>query len=303
MLVLAIAAIVLTTTSCRKAFQEKQYVTIETNQTAFVIPLEGANKKNQGKFDSEAFLEENKVAAKRIEIPTRWHSTGRTNASGKWIPTVKVITVDRTPVTKKWLKKANDLNVESMESISFGVGVTVTCAVPEEYTSKFLYHYNGKALAVVVESDVRPFIQGVLTSEFGTRLLENCQKNRKEVYSKMRLKTKEYFAQYGIEIKQIAAVGGFTYESAKIQAAIDAKFESAQKVISSKNEVAAANNFLKAGKAIKAQKELEADLGIQEALAESIRKGTYLKNVTTLVIGDGNTDMTDVYHAKKMAGH
>ena len=295
---LMFAFVALFMSSCRKPYQEKIYKTVDPNETAFVLPLEGANKSNQAKFESEDYLEENKVAAKRIEIPTRWHQSGRWEYEGKWIPTVRVVIVDRAPVTKKWLTKKNDLNVESKESIAFGVGVTVTAAIPEEYASRFLYRYSGKSLEKVVETDIRPFIQGVLTQEFGTRDLETCQLQRKQVYETMRDKTKKYFKEYGIEILQIGAVGGFEYESPKIQAAIDAKFQSAQTVLSSKNEVEAAQNFLKAAKAIKAQKELEADLGIKEAIAEGIRTGK-LPVPTTLVL-DGNMSLMDIYATTKL---
>lgn len=303
LLLLIIATVVaLGFTSCRKPYQEKIYQTIEPNETAFVLPLEGKNKANQGKFDSEDYLEKNKVAAKRIEIPTRWHQSGRWNADGKWIPTVRVVIVDRAPVTKKWLTKKNDLNVESKESIAFGVGVTVTAAIPEELASRFLYRYSGKTLEKVVETDIRPFIQGVLTQEFGTRDLATCQESRKEVYQTMREKTKKYFHDYGIEILQIGAVGGFEYESPKIQAAIDAKFQSAQTVISSKNEVAAANNFLKAASAIKKQKDLEADLGIKDAIADAIRAGKFLpSNLRVLVIGGDDAGLMELYGANQLS--
>lgn len=303
LLLLTLGSIMASFSSCIKLYQEKIYQTIEPNETAFVLPLEGDNKAQQGKFDSEDYLEKNKVAAKRIEVPTRWHSSGRLSSSGKYIPTVRIVIVDRAPVTRKWLyseKKNNDLNVESKESIAFGVGVTITASIPEKYASKFLYRYSGKELDDVVEQDIRPFIQGVLTQEFGTRDLSFCQEERKVVYQVMRDKTKKYFANYGIEILQIGAVGGFQYESPKIQAAIDAKFESAQKVISAQNEVDAANLFVKSASAIKKQKDLEAEMEIKEALAEAIRKGKLLpQGLKTLVIGS-DSDLMQVYGATKL---
>ena len=43
------------------------YDEVQPNESAYVIPLEGATKTNQGKFDSVSFLEEKKVAAKRSD--------------------------------------------------------------------------------------------------------------------------------------------------------------------------------------------------------------------------------------------
>jgi hypothetical protein len=39
------------------------------NESAFFIPDVGANKETQGGFGSEAYLQENKIPAKRFEIP------------------------------------------------------------------------------------------------------------------------------------------------------------------------------------------------------------------------------------------
>lgn len=289
-------------TSCRKPYQEKMYVNIEASQTAFVLPLEGENESKQGKLDSESYLESNKVAVKRIQIPTRWHKTGRWffGYSGQWIPTVKVIIVDRKPETKKWTGRENDINVESKESIAFGIGVTVTASVPEHSTAKFLYQYSGKSLETVVESDIRPFIQSVLTSEFGNLKLEACQASRALINKNMVDIVSKHFKQYGIEIKQLGIVGGFTYESESIQASIDSKFNSAQKVISSENEVAAANNFLKAANAIRKQKEVANEELMNEAIAEGIKSGRFLSNLNTLVVGNKSTSLIDLFAAKNL---
>ena len=85
-----------------KPYNKPDVVVIEPNETAFVIPLEGASKSNQASFDSIEFLNEAKVATKRIEVAKRWLKTGRLPASGEYIPTARVITVSRTPVTREW---------------------------------------------------------------------------------------------------------------------------------------------------------------------------------------------------------
>lgn len=288
-------------TSClRKPYQEKIYQTVEASQTAFVLPLEGANKTKQGKLDSESYLEDNKVAAKRVEVPTRWHQSGRYLFQGKWIPTVRVIVVERKPVTKKWTGKLNDINVESQESISFGIGVTVTASIPEHTASKFLYHYSGKSLETVVETDIKPYIQSVLTAEFGSRNLEKCQQSRADINYNMIEKVSKHFSEYGIEIKQLGIVGGFTYESTSIQKGIDEKFNSAQKVISSKNEVLAANNFLKAAQAIRKQKEVANEEVMNNAIAKGIESGRFLQNLNTLVVDGKSTSLIDLFAAKNL---
>lgn len=64
-----------------KDYDVAEYVEIGNSETAFVIELED----NEGaRFDSTAAVEEARVAARRIQIPHRWHSTGRMWSSGEW---------------------------------------------------------------------------------------------------------------------------------------------------------------------------------------------------------------------------
>jgi len=78
-----------------------EFIEVKPSETAFVIPLEG-DTKAQGKFNSEKYLIDKKVAAKRIYLPLRKVDTGRFWWQYAWVPTVKVITVDRKPITFEW---------------------------------------------------------------------------------------------------------------------------------------------------------------------------------------------------------
>ena len=82
-------------------YQEEKYVDVDANSTAYVIPME-AGTKDQTKLKSEAYYEQNKVSIKRIYTQTQWHSKGIMWYSGEWIPSTKVIIVNRTPVTREW---------------------------------------------------------------------------------------------------------------------------------------------------------------------------------------------------------
>lgn len=286
---IAVVAVAMMFTSCR-TYQEEVYVEIEPNETAFLIPLEEGTQESQSKLDSEDYLEENKVSAKRITIPTRFHQTGRLRISGKWIPAMRVIKVDRTPVTREWTaangtgtsgNKKEDIEVESKESIGFGIGITTTSTIPEEWASKFLYNYNGKTLADVMDNDVRAYIQNILTSEFGILDLSECQESRKAIYDTMRVRTTEYFASMGIKILNIGAAGQFEYTDEAIQISINEKFASEMKIETSNNLVKAANNFAKAASNIEKQKKLdaeilnlEADAALKMGLAEGFKNGT-----------------------------
>lgn len=304
---LTLLALVVTMSSCRKSYQENIYETIEPNETAFVIPLEEGSEDNQGKLKSEDYLMNKKVATKRIYIPTQWHQTGRRSYRGKWIKSVRVIKVNRAPVTREWTapdgtgtsgNKKEDIEVESQESIGFGIGITATGSIPEEWAAKFLYNYSGKTLAQVMDTDVRGYIQNILTSEFGSRMLSQCQAERKDVFELMRKQTTDYFAQMGVRIMNIGAAGQFNYLDVRIQTSINEKFASEMKKTTAENEVAAARKFAAAANAIKAQKTLDADMEIKASLAEAIREGR-LPVPETLVLGEGQTLM-DIYAISKL---
>ena len=88
-------------TACRKPYDKPEFMTIEASQTAFLIPLVG-DTTNQGVFESEALLNDAKVATKEIQIPHRWVQTGRQSWSGEWRPSATVIVVERKPVYRSW---------------------------------------------------------------------------------------------------------------------------------------------------------------------------------------------------------
>src|SRR4030095_8228328 len=81
---------------CVRSYDAPEYVEVETDETAFVLPLEG-DTSQQSKFQSARFLEEKKVSTKRVRISHRWNQTGRLSSAGQWIPAVKVIKVKRSP--------------------------------------------------------------------------------------------------------------------------------------------------------------------------------------------------------------
>ncbi len=262
-------------TSCIGPYKKEMSVEIAPNETAFVIPLEQGNE-NQGKFGSEKYLSEKKVAAKRIILPQRKRSTGRMWWSYEYIPTVRVIRVDRSPVTREWTDASNtgtnskkqDVEVESSESIGFGIGVTVTASIPEEWAAKFLYNYNGRSLSEVIDYNVRSYVQDLLTGEFGSRDLSKCQKERAAIFAIMKKETADFFASRGIRIDNIGAAGEFAYKDQAIQDAINAKFTAKMKVEAAQNEVEAANKFMTARKSIEAQKLLDAKINLMNSQAD-----------------------------------
>src|SRR6516162_8972706 len=84
--------------TCIRPYDVPEFVEVDSSESAFLIPLEG-DTANQAAFQSVEFLKEKKVAAKRVQIAHRWIATGFAPRSGKWMPTVRLIKVDRRPVT------------------------------------------------------------------------------------------------------------------------------------------------------------------------------------------------------------
>ena len=131
--VVGVSAASFTLNGCVRPYDTPEYVEVETDETAFVLPLEG-DTAQQAKFQSAKFLEEKKVSAKRVQISHRWSQTGRQSSTGKWIPAVKVIRVKRSPVTREWTAEANSgtarvdqaVWVESQDSVGFSMGYSST---------------------------------------------------------------------------------------------------------------------------------------------------------------------------------
>ena len=236
-------------TGCMKPYMEEKFVDIEPNQTAFVVPLEGASKSNQGKFESVEFLEEKKVAAKRITIPRRYRSTGRMWFDAEIIDTVRVITVDRSPVSRRWTDV--DLSVitpsdeciwvESQDSIGFGLGVTITAAVLEDDTAKFLYMFpSGKSLSQIVDQEIKAYVQQILARDFGKLDLKDCKVKKAEIFATARSESTTFFKEtYGITITTLGHSGGLTYENKEIQDAINENYVAEMSIEKRENEALA----------------------------------------------------------------
>lgn len=261
----------------------EELVEIKSNETAFMIKLEGDSKTGQAKFMSEEFLEQNKVATKRISIPHRKRSTGNNSNDYEWIATAKLVTVDRTPVSREWTSsektgtsnKNEGIKVESVESIDFSIGVVMTASIPEDKAAKFLYNYAGKALRDVADQDIRTYVQAGLSREFGVRSLIDGQHQKKEIFDKVLVDTRAHFADLGVVINNLGYAEGMTYSDPGIQKAINETYAAQQSVEKAKAKVQeatqmrlAAEEFAKAREAQVAKTQLEIEMLKAQAMVE-----------------------------------
>lgn len=201
--------------------------TVGPNETAFLIPLEGDSTK-QAKFESVDFLKTHKVMSKQIEIPVRQYDTGRMPWDFKWIPTVRLITVDRSLVTREWIegstdndKKNDALSVASLESINFHLGVNLTAYITEEDAPTYLYWHGTKKLEEVVDTNVRGYLQGVMSDEFGKLRLEDGKVRKASIFTAANTMTITKFKEVGITISYVGSAKGFMYDDPLIQARIN----------------------------------------------------------------------------------
>lgn len=228
----------LATTACFGPAEVLPIEEIQPNETAFVVPLEGASKAGQARFMSLEYLEENKVQSKRVVIPVRKREIGRAPWDYEWIPTLKVIKVDRMPVTREWTRdketgtsgRNEAIAVESLDSINFKVGVNITALVTEDDAAKFLYYFAGKPLHDVMDQNIRGFIQSMLSREFGQCELTKCRGQKKVIFDKTFAETREHFSGMGVTVTNMGLSEGLIYDNPAIQQSIDRVFQAERDV-------------------------------------------------------------------------
>lgn len=219
---------------CRP-FDVPEYQEIQTSETGFLIPLEG-NLGDQTTFDSEKYLDERKLATKRVRIPHVWKPTGRLPWQGEWIPIVRLIKVDRSPITREWTPDVKSgtngrdeaIWIESRDSVGFSVGFSCTAHITAEDTSRFLYMYQSQSLAQMLDSEVRARIQEISADVAGEYDLDELRAKKNEMIERIRKEVIPFFQKRGVTITTIGMFHGFTYENPKIQQAIDEAFVAQQ---------------------------------------------------------------------------
>lgn len=218
---------------CRP-YDKPEFKKIEASQTAFLIPLEGKTSK-QDKFMSEEFLEQSKIATKRIQIHHKWIKEGRNIVfeKGKHVATEELIVVERKPETREWTEqqttgtsaKNEGIVAESKESIGFMARMNVSAQIEEVDASRFLYRYNNKKLSDVLDTEIRAKIESRFVEECSKRTLEDILLNKEQIMKSVRDFIIPYFKDNGVTITVVGLKGEFTYLNPSIQENIDAKFK------------------------------------------------------------------------------
>lgn len=271
---LSMILVVSTFVGCNKRpFDVPTYVDVKSNESVFLIPASTTETNKQATFDpskadakssdqttpgfmTEEFYKKTLVEVGRVRIPHEWVPSGKREDQGKWVETMIVVKVDRTPVSVTWTNEDNGGNnntkigVENSTGIGFTVPTTLTAMIEKEDAPKFLYKYAGRSLADVVNSDINAFVKTNASAKFAKLSLEECKKQKNEIYAKIFEDLKVYCKTYGITIAQFGTTDGFLFDDKNYQDALNQQAVLAQQktnlieteAIAIKNREIAKNN-------------------------------------------------------------
>lgn len=243
LLMLTAVLMVLTLTSCFDGwpgpYKKELAEEVESHETAFVIPLEIGTQENQEKLMSEEYLEQRKVAAKRIVLGQRKRKLGRAWFDYEWIPTERVIKVDRKLVTKNWVTEKNKdgkvirdegFPLASQDSVGFTTGVNLTLMIEEREAARYLFYFREKSLEEIANEVVKGFVQNALSDEVSKLKLTECQMQKAEIMERVQKRVQTELMKYGITLVTIGMAGEYEYDNEKVQEAIDAVYVNESKI-------------------------------------------------------------------------
>lgn len=227
LLLLLLVLIMPMVAACAKT---KSIVEIEAHQTAFLIPMSASAE--QTKFDSVDYLEAQKVPASRFEINREWVSEGNMPWQGDFRDSVRLIIIDRQPVTRNWMVNPDvgqgsvdeAFYVSSKDSIEFNVGVVSTARIDPENAATYLFYYSTRPLSTVMDENIRGYIQSELSREVAKLTYKEAEEQKDELFVTLKETTTQYFKKFGVTIESLGSIGGFDPVSDEIQAALNSEF-------------------------------------------------------------------------------
>ena len=255
-----IGALFLITPQPAKAYFAQTEVTeaytILPNESAFWIPDVGNNKDSQGSMDSADYLRANKIALKRFIVPhTKLNNSGGWAAWDYYVPTGRLIILDRSTFSREWVDHADrgtstkkeGFPCQSSEGLNIAVGVTMGASVSEDDSPKFLAKfgvtppkgnrndgnviftsvYYGRSLTEVMDGIGRHRVQTLVCNEISKRTLVNANKEASVIMDFVRKGVEEYFKPFGVNIDFIGWADTFTFDDS-VQRALNHNFEATQ---------------------------------------------------------------------------
>lgn len=205
---------------------------IKPNETAWAIPLDAGGDTGQVKFNSVDFLNQKKVAAKRIMIDKVERSVGRMYWDMEWIPAIRVIAIDRSLVTREWTDEEKTgtaaenqaIHVNTMDNIKLHIGITITVSINEDDASTYLYYHGERPLADVTDQNIRSFVSKVLSQKVSSMNLSDFQSHQSDIYKDLSDEVTTEFKAKGITVQYVGNARGWNFDDLKIQESINASY-------------------------------------------------------------------------------
>ena len=235
--------------------------TILPNETAFWIPDAGANKDTQGVFESEEYLKSNRVAVKRFIVPHQKLTGSGSFFSGSgsffdsYVPSGRLIIVDRTPFSREWVAAHNrgtspkdeSFPCQSKEGLNVSVGVSIGVSVLEANAAKYLYRfgvlspagdrtdprviftslYFSRKLADVMDDVGRKKVQTLVCEQIASRSFDAVNADAVAIMKTVQDGATKYFADVGITLDFIGWADTFTFDP-DVQAAVNRRYIAGQ---------------------------------------------------------------------------
>lgn len=199
------------------------------SESAFFIPDAGANKDSQASFGSEQYLKENKIAAKRFLVPhVKLPATGGYFEGDYYVPSGRLIILDRTPVNREWVSashrgtstKDESFPCQTAEGLDYKVGIAIAAFVTEDSAAKFLYWfgvntppgdrskpeiiftsvYYARSLAQVMDSVVRSKVQALVCQEVVKRTMDKANAEMASMMTAIQGSVEAYLASRGVTL-------------------------------------------------------------------------------------------------------
>ena len=228
--------------------------TILPNESAFWIPDAGANKDSQTQFDSEAYLNANKVPLKRFIVP-HVKLQGSGGFYDFYVPAGRLIIVDRTTYSREWVDSAErgtshkkeGFPCQTIEGLNITVGISVGASVSDANAAKYLGRfgvlpisgdrtnpaiifnsvYYSRRLAEVMDDVGRKKVQTLVCAEITARTFDKANAEANQIIDSVTKKSVDYFASVGITLDFIGWADTFTFDH-DVQDAVNRRYVAAQ---------------------------------------------------------------------------
>ena len=205
---------------CRP-YDVPQFIEVGTNESAYVIPLDtdtDLKTEDQVAVNTEAYYKKAMVSVKKIQIHHKWEQRGRWHSNGDWVPTEKVIIVNHTPVSGRWIQDTNEaIKVETKGSQGIQVPMTFDARIVKEDGPLYLSNYGTKSLMDVLNTEVNHYFAAFCNEAFHQVEYKDANAQRDEIVKPAVASTIEYFKTQGITITQMSVYDGLIFDDPTLQ--------------------------------------------------------------------------------------